>query len=126
MEFTSEYLRTALPERSLDNMPELFGQALATDLGNRLQTSETEYEVMDELRASFSVEADIADVDALAEVLKKQNGVLIEQLAICLGRIRSLESSVLALQQEGGLRTTRIERWAASSIDAVFCLCRRL
>ena len=81
-------------------MSNILEHALKLDFGNRLQVFETEYRGMEGLTASFPVELDAPDVEALNKVLMKQNRALIEQLAICHGAIHSLTDTVLKLQQK--------------------------
>ena len=81
-------------------MSNILEHALKLDFENRLQVFETEYRVMEGLAASFPVELDAPDVEALNKVLMKQNRALIEQLAICHGAIHSLTDTVLKLQQK--------------------------
>ena len=56
MEPTCIYLKNKLPEEILTNMSTILENALKIDLGNRLQSFETEFWVMEELRASFPVD----------------------------------------------------------------------
>ena len=100
MESTCIYIKNKLPEEILSDMSNILEHALKLDFGNRLQVFETEYRVMEELTASFPVELDAPDVEALNRVLMKQNRALLEQLAICHGAIRSLTDTVLELQQK--------------------------
>ena len=90
-------------------MQAIISDALQLELGSKLQSFETEYEVMDELRATFEVHQDITDIESMNETLKKQNKELIEHLAICHGSIKSLESMVQGLQHELKAQTQRIE-----------------
>ena len=92
-------------------MSDILEHALKLDFGNRLQVFETEYRVMEGLTASFPVELDAPDVEALNQVLMKQNRALIEQLAICHGAIHSLTDTVLKLQQ-------KVEAQAEAQVEA--------
>ena len=82
-------------------MHTIFRDALQLDLGDRLQTFETEYQIMAELTASFQVDREAPPtLEGLNDILKKQNRELIEQLAICRGSIRGLEATVQSLKTE--------------------------
>ena len=80
------------------------------DLGNKLQTFEAEYFVLEELTASFSVEAEVQDLKMLNESFRSYNKELIEQLALCRGMIGNLESTVAALQDTVREQQRRIDR----------------
>ena len=109
MEATSNYLKTNLPQKVLDDLPKIISETLQLDLGSKLQKFETEYEVYDELSTVFQVSL-AADTEPTKVILKRQNKVMIEQLAICHGSIRSLESVVLGLQKELEEQRQKIER----------------
>ena len=109
MEATSKYLKTNLPVMVLDNLPKIISDTLAIELGSKIQKFETEYEVYDELSSIFQIGWP-ADTESTNQVLKKQNKLMIEQLAICHGSIRSLESVILNLQKELGEQRQKIEK----------------
>ena len=101
METTCTFLKNKLPEIVLKKMPTIFEEAMRIDLGNRLATFETEFEVISELsQNAFRSDIQVSDLESVNAVLRKQNGALIEQLAICHGSIRRLESVVVSLQQQ--------------------------
>lgn len=111
MESTCNYLKTAIPESvKTADLSVLFEEALQIDLGNKLQSYETEYEVMLELRPIFNVDAIMTDIDSVNSVLKKQNTALVEQLAICHGAIRNLEGVVSTLQEQLERQQEKLER----------------
>ena len=109
MEATSTYLKTNLPQRVLDNLPKIIAESLQLDLGSKLQRFETEYEVYDELSTAFQINL-AADTESTNLILKRQNKVMIEQLAICHGSIRSLESVIMGLRNELEEQRQRIEK----------------
>lgn len=101
MESTCIFLKNKLPNLVLNNMPLIFEEALRIDLGNRLATSEAEFEVMSELsQNAFRSDIYVSDLESVNMVLRKQNSALIEQLAICHGSIRRLETMVTGLQEQ--------------------------
>lgn len=101
METTCAFLKNKLPDLVLNKMPAVFEEAMKIDLGDRLATFGAEYEVMSELsRSAFTSHIYVSDLESVNMVLRKQNSALIEQLAICHGSIRRLESMVLGLQQQ--------------------------
>ncbi len=111
MEAITHYLKEQLPAHVLDNMPTIFSDALRVDLGSKLQAFETEYQIMAELTASFQIDMETPpSLESLNNLLKKQNRELIEQLAICRGSIRGLESTVSSLQAEVDEQRDRIQR----------------
>lgn len=110
MESTSDYLKNNLPLVVEDKITTIVTNALQMDLRSKLQTFETEYQVMDELSSAFRLDIKVETLESVNEVLKKQNKELIEQLAICRGSIRNLETTVLAMQQELEAQRERIER----------------
>lgn len=118
MEPTCIYLKNKLPEEILTNMSTILENALKIDLGNRLQSFETEFWVMEELRSSFPVDLDAPDLESMNEALRKQNRALIEQLAIAHGAIRNLEDAVQELQQkfEAQLLSSKLDRY-----DSTLC-----
>lgn len=101
METTCVFLKNKLPEIVLNKMPAIFEEAMRIDLGNRLDTFETEFKVMSELsQNAFRSDIHVTDLESVNAVLRKQNSALIEQLAICHGSIRRLESMVVGLQEQ--------------------------
>lgn len=101
MESTCTFLKNKLPELVLNKMPIIFEEALRIDLGNRLATTEAEFEVMSELSENaFRSDIYVSDLESVNMVLRKQNSALIEQLAICHGSIRRLETVVNCLQEQ--------------------------
>lgn len=102
-------------------MSTILENALKIDLGNRLQSFETEFWVMEELRASFPVDLDAPDLESMNEALRKQNRALIEQLAIAHGAIRNLEDAVQELQQkfEAQLLSSKLDRY----VPYIVCFC---
>ena len=101
MESTCTFLKNKLPELVLNKMPMIFEEALRIDLGNRLATTEAEFEVMSELSENaFRSDIYVSDLESVNMVLRKQNSALIEQLAICHGSIRRLETVVNSLQEQ--------------------------
>jgi len=121
MEPTCIYLKNKLPEEILTNMSTILENALKIDLGNRLQSFETEFCVMEELRSSFPVDLDAPDLESMNEALRKQNRALIEQLAIAHGAIRNLEDAVQELQQkfEAQLLSSKLDRY----VPYIVCFC---
>ena len=91
-------------------MSAILKEALQIDLGNKLQSFETEYEIMLELTNTLNCDAVLTDMDSVNTVLKKQNVTLIEQLAICHGSIRNLEGVVSVLQEQLERQEEKIER----------------
>lgn len=116
MEPTCIYLKNKLPEEILTNMSTILENALKIDLGNRLQSFETEFWVMEELSSSFPVDLDAPDLESMNEALRKQNRALIEQLAIAHGAIRNLEDAVQELQQkfEAQLLSSKLDRYVST------------
>lgn len=101
MESTCAFLKNKLPDLVLNNIPMIFEEALRIDLGNRLATTEAEFEVMSELSENaFRSDIYVSDLESVSVVLRKQNSALIEQLAICHGSIRRLETVVTSLQEQ--------------------------
>ena len=101
METTCAFLKNKLPDIVLNKMPTIFEEAMRIDLGNRLATFETEFEVMSELsQNAFRSDIHVNDLDSVNGVLRRQNSALIEQLAICHGSIRRLEGMVAGLQEQ--------------------------
>lgn len=101
MESTCTFLKSKLPDIVLNKMPAIFEEALRIDLGNRLATFETEFEVMSELsQNAFRSDIHVSDLESVNAVLRRQNSALIEQLAICHGSIRRLEGMVASLQEQ--------------------------
>ena len=111
MESTCVFLKNKLPDLVLNKMPVIFEEALRIDLGNRLATFEAEFEVMSELsKNAFHSDIYVNDLESVNMVLRKQNSALIEQLAICHGSIRRLETMVTSLQEQLEGQTQRISR----------------
>lgn len=118
-------------------MSTILENALKIDLGNRLQSFETEFWVMEELSSSFPVDLDAPDLESMNEALRKQNRALIEQLAIAHGAIRNLEDAVQELQQkfEAQLLSSKLDRYVSTlcafairidqSKDLIFCVYRK-
>lgn len=110
MESTCNYLKTTIPNTVMADMNSIIEEALRIDLGNKLQTFETEYEVLLELTSTFNYDTVVTDFESVNNVLKKQNVALVEQLAICHGTIRILENAVTTLQEQLESQQERIER----------------
>lgn len=108
MESTCNYLKTSIPEESLQNVDAILENASRIDFGNRLQTFESEYHVMAELNFYFKSDLVIDDFISVADVLKKQNVALIEQLAICHAHNSRLESIVESMQVQMEAQNQRI------------------
>ena len=101
METTCAFLKNKLPDIVLNKMPTIFEEAMRIDLGNRLATFETEFEVMSELsQNAFRSDIHVNDLESVNGVLRRQNSALIEQLAICHGCIRRLEGMMAGLQEQ--------------------------
>lgn len=112
MESTCAFLKNKLPDLVLNNMPIIFEEALRIDLGNRLATTEAEFEVMSELSENaFRSDIYVSDLESVSVVLRKQNSALIEQLAICHGSIRRLETMVTSLQEQLEDQKQIISKW---------------
>jgi len=108
MEPTCKYLKTTIPQLALESIDKIFETASKFEFGDRLSTFEAEYNVMDELDSSFRYDVVIDDFQSVAEVLKRQNIALIEQLAICHARNTKLESMMEKLQSQFTAQNQRI------------------
>ena len=117
MECISEFLKDELPQLVLDNMVTILGEALRMDLGNKLQSYETEYCVLEELTMSLQLDTDAEDLKSLNASLKSFNKELIEQLALCRGLITSLESKVAGLEERLKERDQRVERLVCCGME---------
>ena len=109
MELTCKYLKNSLPELALEHIDEIFETASKFDFGDRLTTFESEYETMVELNTHFKSDVVVDDFASVAEALKKQNMVLIEQLAICHAYNTRLETMVITMQSELSAQNQRIQ-----------------
>ena len=116
MESTSNYLKNHVPMEIMDNMQTIITDALQLDLGNKLQTFETEFQLIAELTESFQVGLETPDLDSMNGMLKKQSRELIEQLAICRGSIQNLESTIQSLKEQVSSQQQRIERYSMSPL----------
>ena len=108
-------------------MSTILENALKIDLGNRLQSFEAEFLLMEELRSSFPVDLDAPDLESMNEALRKQNRALIEQLAITHGAIRTLEDTVQELRQkmETLTRSSKPDKYVLTpSFDMLHALIR--
>ncbi len=111
MEAICGYLKDTLPATILDNMTTIFSEALQMGLGFKLEAFETEYQMMAELTANLQIDPGTPpSLEGMNDLLKKQNRMLIEQLAICRGSIRGLEATVSALQAEVDEHKEKIHR----------------
>lgn len=99
MESICVYLKTRLPEEVFMHEDTILKQALQFDFEGKLELFETEYQVMDELNARFSIDMPV-DMESLTATLRRNNLALVEQLAICFGSIISLQQQVETLQKE--------------------------
>lgn len=104
MESICLYLKNKLPEEVLMHEDTILRQALQFHFERKLELFETEYQVMDELNARFSVDISPVpavgqDIEKLVVCLRKNNTALVEQLAICHGSISSLQQQMEGLQQ---------------------------
>ena len=108
MESTCNYLKTNIPEESLQNVDTILETASRIDFGNRLETFESEYHVMAELNFCFKSDLVIDDFTSVADVLKKQNVALIEQLAICHTHNSRLEGILEFMQVQMETQNQRI------------------
>ena len=114
MESICDYLKQSVPESVSrgETMVEIFH--LAYDYGDiktKLQTFETEYQVMHELHASFHRGSQtVSDLESMNDLLRKQNKDLIEQLAVCRGAIVTLECTVGSLQKAVEEQQRRLDR----------------
>ena len=97
-------------------MQTIITDALQLDLGNKLQTFETEFQLIAELTESFQVGLETPDLDSMNGMLKKQSRELIEQLAICRGSIQNLESTIQSLKEQVSSQQQRIERYSMSPL----------
>lgn len=110
MEAVTSYLKDKLPASVLSNMTTIFSEALEMDLGSKLEAFETEYWIMAELTASLQLSTETQTLESINNLLKKQNRELIEQVAICRGSIRGLETTVSSLQAEIEEQREKIKR----------------
>ena len=82
------------------------------DIKTKLQTYETEYQVMHELHASFHHGSQaVSDLESMTDLLRKQNKDLIEQVAVCRGAIVALENVVGSLQKMVEEQQHRLDRY---------------
>ena len=104
MESICQYLKTRVPaevESVSGQATTILEQAMAMDLDGRLKTFETEYEVMDELNARFRLEeTPLGELEDVAVLMRKNNLVMVEQLAICHGSISTLQQELLSVRQQ--------------------------
>ena len=115
MESTSNYLKNHVPMKIMDNMQTIITEALQLDLGNKLQTFETEFQLIAELTES-QVGLETPDLDSMNGMLQKKSRELIEQLAICRGSIQNLESTIQSLKEQVSSQQQRIERYSMSPL----------
>ena len=99
MESICTYLKTTLPAQAHRHEETILKQALQFEFEGKLQLFETEYKVIDELNARFSMDMPV-DIESLTATLRKNNSALVEQLAICFGSIISLQQQVDTLQEQ--------------------------
>ena len=122
MEAICHYLKTRLP----DDMEKVTGQetaileeAMAMDFEGRLKIFETEYEVMDELIARFRLEEmSLGALDDVSVLVRKNNLVMVEQLAICHGSISTLQQEQISLRQQLQDQQKTIARY---NTDIIHC-----
>ena len=100
-----------MPQLVLNHMTTILEDAHHMDLGNKLQSYETEYFVLEELTTSFSVGTEVQDLKSLNESFRNHNKELIEQLAFCRGMISNLESTLAALQETVREQQLRLDRY---------------
>ena len=114
MELICDYLKVSLPAsvKSGSTMAELLHSAYQyPDISIKLESFETEYQVMHEMNASMKQETEVAlDLESMNKLLKKNNNDLIEQLTTCRCDIASLTSEVSTLQKIVGEQQIRLER----------------
>ena len=111
MESICAYLKTKLPEEVLAHENTILKQALEFDFEGKLELFETEYQVMEELNARFSLDIPfMQDMENVIAVLRRNNLALVEQLAICHGSITSLHQQVESLKQQVLTQQQRITR----------------
>lgn len=108
MEATCNYLKTNLPEESLNTVDSIFEKASKINFGDRLEVYEEEYHVMADLNYSFKADLVIEDFPSVSEVLKRQNGALIEQLAILHAHNSRLETIMESMQVQMESQNQRI------------------
>ena len=111
MESICTYLKNRLPEEVRENEDTILKQALQFDFEGKLGLFETEYQVMEELNARFSVDMPVVqDMENVIAVLRRNNLALVEQLALCHGSITSLQHEMEALKQQVLTQQQRITR----------------
>ena len=111
-----------MPSLAAKDIQTLFKRALHYDLGNKLETFETEYDVIEDLTARFNMDGAILDLDTMQETLRKQNKELIEQLAICHTSIRKLETTVSGLVSVINGQEQRLRRYVLSVWPMTPCI----
>ena len=114
MEFIADYLKTSLP-RSVSTpttMSEIMHSAYQyPEIATKLQTFETEYLVINEMRTSMTHDTqEVLDLESMNDLLKKNNNELIEQVAFCRAEIVLLNNTVAALQKMLLEQQYRLER----------------
>ena len=93
------------------------------DLVAKLETFETEYRVMLELRATFNKNwMDMSDLESRNKALSEQNDELIQQLALCRGAIMRQEITTSVLQRLVDKQQDRLERFIAHHMQLRFVL----
>lgn len=110
MESILNFLKVTMPSLAAKDIQVIFKRALEYNLGNKLETFETEYDVIEDLTASFNMDGVITDMETMQDTLRKQNKELIEQLAICHTSIRKLEATVTSLLATINAQDQRIQR----------------
>lgn len=85
------------------------------DLVAKLETFETEYRVMHELRSTFNKNwMDMSDLESRNKALSEQNDELIQQLALCRGAIMRQEIATSVLQRLVDKQQDRLERYGTT------------
>ena len=114
MELICEYLKMSLPAsvKSASTMAEILHSAYQyPDISMKLESFETEYQVMHEMNASMKQGTDVVlDLESMNELFKKNNNNLIEQLTVCRCEVASLTSEVSTLRKIIEDQQLRLER----------------
>lgn len=104
MESICNYLKTRLPndvEKVSGQETAILKQAMDMDFEGRLKIFETEYEVMDELNARFRLEEmALGELDDVSVLVRRNNLVMVEQLAICHGSISTQQRELQSLRRQ--------------------------
>ena len=112
METITNFVKTVIPNVVHEGMAEIIHTAIQLgDLDIKLQTYETEYQVMHELNQVFQPTVVASNFETMNEVLRKQNKDMIEQLAVCRGAVIRLENTVNILMERLEQQDLKISRY---------------